>query len=110
GRWQQKVREKQRAQTESDYSNGAFHGRGRDSPCVFSLPRKCKRTDILEAVRKESPWGFRMPEIYLLQRCRTGFRIHPGIQPYGGAGLYRNPVDQKAEERRKRVGSEPAGI
>ena len=25
-------------------------------------------------------------------------------------GLYRNPVDQKAEERRKRVGAEPAGI
>ena len=37
----------------------------------FPLPspssRERKRADIAEAAGKESPWGFRMPEIYLLQ-------------------------------------------
>ena len=30
---------------------------------VFPIPRKRKRADITKAVREESPWGFRMPEI-----------------------------------------------
>ena len=80
-------------------------------PLAFSLfPGNANEQTSLKPLEKISFWGFRMPKIYLLQRCRTGFRIHPGIQPYGRTGLYRNPVDQKAEERRKGVGAEPAGI
>ena len=37
------------------------------SPSSLPLPGKRKRADIAEAAGKESPWGFRMPEIYLLQ-------------------------------------------
>ena len=29
--------------------------------------------------------------------------VHPGIQPYGRAGLYRNPVDQKKTQEREKV-------
>ena len=61
---------------------------GTGIPLAFSLfPGNANEQDIAEAAREKSFWGFRMPKIYLLQRCRTGFRIHPGIQPYGRNGL-----------------------
>ena len=89
---------------------GLFMDGGWNSTCVFPLPGKRKRADVTKAVREESPWGFRMPEIHLLQRCRTGIGSHPGIQPYGRTGLYRHPVGQKTGKRRKRVGVKLPGI
>ena len=51
----------------TNYSNGAVHGWRRDSSYLLPLPGKRKRADIAEPAGEESPWRFRMPEIYLLQ-------------------------------------------
>ena len=84
---------------------------GTGSPLAFSLfPGNANEQTSLKPLEKKILRDFGCQKFIYCSDAGLASESHPGIQSYGRAGLYRDPVDQKAEERRKRMGTESAGI